>query len=87
MPNAEQSSSTNAEVKFAPLSLSNLAGMPNTEINHSNNIRVRVLAFWSLVTNAMEYLVKWSVITNTFFMLGGWFQFHCHFFTCKVYIN
>ena len=35
MPKAEQSSSTKADVKFAPRSLSNFAGVPNTVINHS----------------------------------------------------
>ena len=30
-----------------------------------------VLAFWSLVTKAMAYLMKWSVRTKTFLMLGG----------------
>ena len=66
--------STSAKVKFAPLSLSNLAGTPNTEMNRSYSIHVTVLAFWSLVINAIEYLVKWSVMTSIFFMLGGWFN-------------
>ena len=43
IPNAEQSSSTNVEVKFAPLLLSNLAGMPNIEINLSYSSRATVL--------------------------------------------
>ena len=70
MPKAEQSSSTKADVKFAPQSLSNFAGMPNTVINHSYRICVMVLAFWSLVMKAMAYLMKWSVRTKTFLMLG-----------------
>ena len=45
MPKAKQSSSTNAEVKFTPLALSILAGVPNTKMNHSYSIRVTVLAF------------------------------------------
>ena len=34
-------------------------------------IYVTVLAFCSLVTKAMAYLMKWSVRTKSFLMLGG----------------
>ena len=35
-------------------------------------IHATIFAFWSLVTNAITYLVKWSVRTKIFVMLGGW---------------
>ena len=74
MPKAEQSSSTRAEVKFAPWSLSSLAGAPNMEMNCLLRICTTVFAFWSLVTKAITYLVKWSVRTRMFLTLGSWFS-------------
>ena len=67
-------SSTRVEVKFAPRSLKNLVGSPNTAMNLLYNTLVMVFLVWSFVTTANAYLVKCSVMTRMFLMQSGLFS-------------
>ena len=88
MPNTEQSSSTNAEVKFAPQSLSSLAGMPNTESHmcwlvsqcQVDSSILLHLSFQSVVPRLTGFAPEVYVAMFRFLILGD----KCHHISCEV---
>ena len=88
MPNAEQSSSTNAEVKFMRLqSLSSLVGVPNIEMNRSYKISHD--SFCLLIFGDKCHRVSCEMICDNQDILDAWWliQLHCCLYAGEVYMN